>query len=295
MVVPKLSRPCIIGIEWLEEFRSHVDLDSKTISFPNLEGKPSIRIVNEEITASLAEKENTLNSITEIKDNIKVKREEIKLKIEETNTANTETRKQLEDILWRHRAVFRKEPSRLKSYQHIVRIKENQPFIGRSNPMPIAYREKVVEEIRKMLNTGIIQRSSSPYINPIVPVIKKDGRVRLCLDGRKLNEILLEHWECPEPAEVLFQRCKGIKIISSLDMTSSFWQVLLQAESKKYTAKLVRGSDHVLHGIRDHIISFVDDTLITTESTEQHLGYLEELLKRLEKNNLTKSEEIKLF
>ena len=26
---------------------------------------------------------------------------------------------------------------------------------------------------------GIIQRSSSPYINPIVPVIKKDGTVTL--------------------------------------------------------------------------------------------------------------------
>ena len=63
-----------------------------------------------------------------------------------------------------------------------------------------------------------IQRSSSPYINPIVPVIKKDGTVRLCLDARKLNEILLEDWECPEPAEILFQKCKGIKIMSSLDM-----------------------------------------------------------------------------
>ena len=47
LVVPKLSRPCIIGIVLLDEFRSHIDLDSKTISFPHLEGKPSIRIVNE--------------------------------------------------------------------------------------------------------------------------------------------------------------------------------------------------------------------------------------------------------
>ena len=42
------------------------------------------------------------------------------------------------------------------------------------------------EEIRKILNMGIIQRSSSPYINPIVPVIKKDGTVRLCL-GQKIE------------------------------------------------------------------------------------------------------------
>ena len=96
--------------------------------------------------------------------------------------------------------------------------------------MPLAYREKVDEEIKRMLKMGIIQRSSSPYINPLVPVIKKDGTVRLCLDARKLNDILLEDWKCPEPAEVLLQRCKGIKVMSSLDMTSIFWQVPLQAD-----------------------------------------------------------------
>ena len=35
------------------------------------------------------------------------------------------------------------------------------------------------------------------------------------------------------------------------------------------------------------MISFVDDTLITSESTEQHLEHLEELLTRLEKSHLT--------
>ena len=50
-VVPKLSRPCIIGIDLLDEFRNHINLDRKTISFLHLEGKPSIRIINEEAGA----------------------------------------------------------------------------------------------------------------------------------------------------------------------------------------------------------------------------------------------------
>ena len=181
--------------------------------------------------------------------------------------------------------------------------------MGRSYPVPMAYRDKVDEEIKRMLDMGIIQRSNSSYINPIVPVIKKDGTIRLCLDARKLNEILIEDWECPEPAEILFQKCKGTKVMSSLDMTSSFWQVPLENNSKQYTAfqhrgksyefnvvpfglktstaALVRGLDKALQGIGDHIISFVDDTLITSESTQQHLEHLEEILTRLERNNLT--------
>ena len=157
---------------------------------------------------------------------------------------NEETREQLEKILWKHKAVFRKDPVRLTSYKHHLQVKENQPFIGWSYPIPMAYREKVDEEIKNMLDMGITQRSSSPYINPIIPVIKKDGTVRLCLDARKLNDILLEDWECPEPAEVLIRKCKRIKIMSSLDMTSSFWQVPLQAESKKYTAFQHRGKSY---------------------------------------------------
>ena len=309
LVVPKLSRPCIIGIDLLDEFRSQIDLDNKIISFPLLEGKPSIRIMNEETTKPPKKETRIINSISKLGNNVEVSKEEIRTKIQETNLINSNEKKQLEDLLWKHKAVFRKTPGRLTTYQHRLLVKENQAFIGKSYPVPIAYRDKVDQEIKRMLEMGIIQRSSSPYINPIVPVIKKDGTVRLCLDARKLNDILLEDWECPEPAEILFQRCKGIKVMSSLDMTSSFWQVPLEENSKQYTAfqyrgksyefnvvpfglktstaALVRGLDKALQGIGNHIISFVDDTLVTSESVQQHLEHIEELLTRLEKNNLT--------
>ena len=107
----------------------------------------------------------TLNAIQTARYEIAVEKIEIRLKVEEVSTTNPEMRERLEDILWRHKAVFRKEPGRLKSYQHFLRVKEKQSFIGRRYPIPIAYCEKVDEESRKMLNMGIIHRSSSPYIN----------------------------------------------------------------------------------------------------------------------------------
>lgn len=128
--------------------------------------------------------------------------------------------------------------------------------------------------------------------------------MRLCLDAMKLKKVLTEDWERSEPAEVLFQRCRGINIMSSLDMTSIFWHVPLHSDSRQYTAfqhrgkiyefrvvpfrlktsisALVRGLGHALQGIGDHIISFVDDTLISSESSQQHLVQLAELLKRPE-------------
>ena len=191
LVVPKLSRPCIIGIDLLDKFRSQIDLDSKTISFPLLEGRPSISIMNEETTKQPEGETHVINSIRNLGNDAEVSKEEIPMKIEETNLINSNEKKQLENLLCKHKAVFRKTPRRLTTYQHRLLVKENQAFIGRSYPVPMAYRDKVDKEIKRMLEMRIIQRSSSPYINPIVPLIKKDATVRLCLDARKLN-ILLE-------------------------------------------------------------------------------------------------------
>ena len=42
---------------------------------------------------------------------------------------------------------------------------------------------------RQLLDSGIIERSESPYNSPLVIVKKKSGQFRLCVDFRKLNSI----------------------------------------------------------------------------------------------------------
>lgn len=41
------------------------------------------------------------------------------------------------------------------------------------------------EEVDKMLEDGVIKTSASPWTSPIVPVKKKDGSLRLCIDYRR--------------------------------------------------------------------------------------------------------------
>ena len=60
LIVPKLSRPCIIGNDLLDELKSKIDLESKIILFPHLEGSPSLKIVNEEIATHEARVVNHL-------------------------------------------------------------------------------------------------------------------------------------------------------------------------------------------------------------------------------------------
>ena len=49
---------------------------------------------------------------------------------------------------------------------------------------------KVKEEVRKQLDTGFLEVSKYPeWVANIVPVPKKNGKVRVCVDYRDLNRV----------------------------------------------------------------------------------------------------------
>lgn len=84
--------------------------------------------------------------------------------------------------------------------------------------------------------------------------------------------------------------------MSSSDLNSSFWQIPLHKNSRKYTAflhqeksyefnaapfglktstaALVRALDRVLLGLQDYVINYVDDLLIASETEEDHIEHL---------------------
>ena len=121
----------------------------------------------------------------------------------------------------------------------MLRIKDNKLIFSKPYPVPIHYREKVEKEINKMLKLGIIRPAQSNYISPMLVVPKKNGDIGLCLDGRKLNEKLMDDYESPPTVDQILLRCIKKPFMSSLDLTSSYWQIGLSEESKKYTAFMI--------------------------------------------------------
>lgn len=63
------------------------------------------------------------------------------------------------------------------------------PVVQHVRRVPIALRNQVEDQINRLLRLGIIERvdQPSPWVSPMVIVIKDDGNVRLCIDMRRAN------------------------------------------------------------------------------------------------------------
>ena len=109
LVVPKLSRPCIIGIDLLDHLRSKIDLDSKTISFPYLQGEPSLRIMNEETDDSSENIMQEINLLTRDEPSADIEYEEIHKKLEEASIIEPEKREKIKKSYGNIKEYFGKD------------------------------------------------------------------------------------------------------------------------------------------------------------------------------------------
>ena len=99
----------------------------------------------------------------------------------------------------------------------LVRVKEY--------PLPFNMMEAAKDEVRDMINLGIVEPSESPYCSPALIVKKKDNTNRFCIDFRTLNKVTVFDAEPMPNMEEIFTNIAGHKYISKLDLTKGYWQI----------------------------------------------------------------------
>lgn len=114
---------------------------------------------------------------------------------------------------------------------------------GSANPvrlppyrLPHAYREIVQSKLKEMLESGIIDKSSSEWASPIVLVKKKVGSMRMCVDYRRLNSVSREDAYPMPRIDDLIDRLGRARFITTLDLTRGYWQMPVAAEDQHKTA-----------------------------------------------------------
>jgi hypothetical protein len=122
--------------------------------------------------------------------------------------------------------------------EHRLPLKKGfRPFQQRARQMRTEVLEEVKKEIEKMLEAGFIRSCMYvEWISSIVPVQKKDGQWRVCMDFRDLNRATSKD-EYPMPvAETLINAAVGNKILSFMDGNTGYNQIFMSPEDIHKTA-----------------------------------------------------------
>ena len=99
--------------------------------------------------------------------------------------------------------------------EHRLPLKKGfRPFQQRARQMKAGVLEEVKKEVEKILD--------AEWISSVVPVQKKDGRWRVCIDFRDLNRATPKD-EYPMPvAETLINAAAGHKMMSFMDGNAGY-------------------------------------------------------------------------
>lgn len=138
--------------------------------------------------------------------------------------------------------VFAWDYSDLKAYdtsiiQHIIPIKPNQkPFLQKLRRINPKLLPSIEKEVNRLYKAGIIVLIKfSDWISNLVPVRKKIGEIRLCIDFRNLNKISLkDNYPLPKMDHIL-QRVVGASCILLLDGYSGYNQILVHEDDRDKT------------------------------------------------------------
>ena len=216
---------------------------------------------------------------------------------------------QLADLLTRYEAVFSKndqDVGRTELVYHSIPTAEGTRPIRQPPHRLGPHKEQEAErQVQDLLARGMIEPANGAWSSPVVLVRKKDQSWRFCVDYRKLNAVTLQDaYPLPRIDESL-DALAGSKYFSTLDLTSGYWQVPLDADAQEKSAFTTRSGlwkwkvlpfgltsapatfqrlmEQVLHGLHwKTLLLYLDDVIVISPDFASHLKRLEDVFERLQ-------------
>ncbi|PKA47447.1 RNA-directed DNA polymerase like [Apostasia shenzhenica] len=184
------------------------------------------------------------------------------------------------------------------------------PVAQKKRVMAGERQDAIKEEITKLLGAGYISEVQYPrWLTNIVMVRKANGKWRICVDFRSLNQA------CPKDTyplpriDVMVDRTVGYEVMSFLDAFSGYHQIWMAEGDEEKTAFITdygtycyrvmpfglknagamyqRMIDTVFKNQRGkNLEAYVDDILVKSRTFTEHLDDLRETLDTLRRYNL---------
>lgn len=207
-----------------------------------------------------------------------------------------------------YQAVFSDVPGRTTLLKHAIKLRDDTPIRCKSYPIPFSMQEELDKDVRRMIDMGVVEPSTSPYSTPLIVVKSKNKSNRYCLDFRKINKQTIFDAEPMPSQESIMTKLSKSRHFSKLDLSKGYWQIPLDEQSKEVTAfptskglfqftmmpfGLVNAGAtfnrmmRLLFKDQANVEIFVDDILIHTAKWEDHVRVIKEVLGKLQSAGLT--------
>ena len=231
--------------------------------------------------------------------------------LEKSDQLNEECKKTLARILEDFKDLWKvKYLTKTSICKHEICLDTDRPICCRPRPYTPDQARTIKEEVKKMLDEGIIRPSKSPFASCVVLVKKKTGEWRFCIDYRPLNKATIKDSHPLPRIKDLLMSIEGARYFVSLDLRSGYWQVEVADEDIHKTAfrtpdglyeftrmpfglvnapaTFQRLMETVFGDLRwKGVLIYLDDVLILGKTAEEALNKLKEVFQRLKEANLS--------
>lgn len=187
---------------------------------------------------------------------------------------------------------------------YMVRVHLEDNSLYQYTPCRLAYseRKELQEIIDDLLKRKIIKLSTSEYSARIVPIRRKNGKLRICADLRPLNHRIFRQ-KYPFPIiEDYLTRLADKKVFTVLDLKDGFHQIKVHPDDTKYFSFVTPDGKYEYTRlpfgyseapaefqkriliipdsfVRDNeVLIYMDDILIPSETEDQNLRTLKEVM-----------------
>ncbi|KAI5086647.1 hypothetical protein C0J45_23302, partial [Silurus meridionalis] len=216
----------------------------------------------------------------------------------------------LEGVLEKHSEVFKQELGSMEGITVKLTVEQgSQPKFLKSRPLPYALKPKVEASLDELVKNGVLEPVNvGKWATPFVPVIKKDGGIRICGDIKVTVNPVLSAEQYPLPhINDLFAGLTGGQRFSKINLNQAYLQMHVEEQSRElltinthkglFRYKRLRFGitsapsvfqqtmDQILAGFPG-VVCYLDDILVTGTDEQSHLQHLDATLERLKEYGL---------
>lgn len=207
-------------------------------------------------------------------------------------------------LLEQYSTVFKPSTEPTPFAEHTIQLTDDVPIAVPPYRMSEIKKEILRKELDELLSNGTIEECESSYAAPVVLVSKKNGKMRLCVDYRKLNAITkADRYPLPRLDDLLHS-ARRASYMTTIDLRSGYHQVSVRVQDQDKTAFITpfgtfrytkmpfglrnapstfqRLIDRFRSGLQNiSILAYLDDLIILSSSFNEHLQDLQKVFDRL--------------